>query len=1799
MANDGDLPTSVPNPAPPDTPDSPDTPDPDLTDPRPTLPSVLPRSRAARGALALAGAVTLVGAFVVGQQVGPPPAPAPGSGGAVASPSEQPRASDLPAASPTAPGLAHEDDLELAGWAATELPPVKPVAELVATKSRLHGISQNATFTLRSLTATSAADLAAGLTVEPAVAFTTRAGPGKATVTIRPTTELAPGIDYRFTLRTGGLLAGSWVFRTSRPPRIVEMLPRRAATDVPRTTSVEVTFDQDGIGDITPYFRIAPQVAGHLEQHGRTWVFLPHRPLAWATLYTVTVRHGVPLSDSDQALAEDLAFAFETERKPVAGSGSTPTKVEPWFPTPARDVVEVNPVEAPLLAFDAIPARVEPPVLAVSVHRFRDFGDAVDAYIASRGAPDWARWSTKGLVPTDDVPLILTFSATVETAEGAQGSWIRFPEPIERGWYLVVLGREGRDRQVFLQVTDLAAYVAVTSTDTLAWVNDVTTAGPVAGASVRFLGKAILGRTNGDGVASGPTPPTVRAAWARRYEWMYDQMSEIEREEVARSTTVIVRAPDAGPATATRPGRATFVPVTTVTGRPYVDNYVGSDTAGQDRDINLFSIARRAYRRTDRVDAWGLVREGVTGKVPATVELRISSGGSDDASLVTPAVVAKVDRATGTFKASMPFRDLPYGSYDVIALVDGEAIGYAWFSVEEILKPTYRLSLATDRHVVIEGDPLAVTVTATFFDDTPAAGLPVQLYGSTERELTTDGSGTATVRDTVRWTEGGARSWYTWRDFSAHPLEGDPSAVSSSSDSIVVFPSAVWLAADALFKGERLVVTASTTKVDVAALEKERAADPWDWNPAGGPPARAGITVQVTEITLKKVATGATYDAIRKRSMPTHAWVSTERDLGTRRAATGPDGTVNVAVPVGVNDKEHRVHVVATDSSGRATETTFTVYRPWPATATPPPVPFPTNGLVWPHLGNDGCGWSGGWQRWAYSDWYEVNDPEEARSFRIGDPVQVPFRDREGGLMPRGGANRYLFYLSQLGLREARVQASPVFVDTFHETWAPNASLAAVQFTGTTYVPAIAPYELDFDETERELSIAVTTDRDRYRPGDAATVTVRTTDERGSAVDATVFVRVIDEKLYAMDVVTDADPLSVIYHQVDAGLITTYGTHQLPVPPAQGCYAEGPATTGGGDGEGAPLRDDFRDVLAFARIRTGADGIGTASFDISDDLTTWRVSAAAVTADLQAGTGQQRFSVGLPFFIEAPLTTTLVVGDRPTLRVRAFGTALGPTSRTRFTVSMPDAGMAPRTVTATGYSSADIPLPELPVGEHKVRITASMTSGGTTRKDALVRTIRVVSTHFTDYRTVVTDLRDGVPPATGDGMATYLFTDGGRGRYLDSLFQLLYRTGDRVDTALAAGIARDILVEQFGVDAADLPERTDVGAAYQNQGGITLLPFSAPDLQLSVRVALAAPDAFNRWDLVYYFTHISDSTDESRERRAIALAGRASLGDDVLEQVRAMLADPALTIRERLYLALGAAVLGDHATALANERALLEQFGERFGQQVRLRVGSSLDDTLEATALVAMIGVIVGDPVAPQAEAYVEENPGHDNLYFLQQAAFIHRALDRLPADAGRFSYWIGGKRQDADLDEGALWLRLTPSQRTGFRATVRDGEVSVAVTYTTPVDPGAISRDPSVRLERSTVPASPLPRNAVVQVRLQATFSPLALDRCYWVTDIVPSGLVATDQWLGHGTEDYDSEAIGPWWVDGSRVSFCAYPPRKTRSGAVLDARTVRMAYWARVVMPGSYRWEPALIHAAGASDHGALVPETTITIR
>lgn len=63
--------------------------------------------------------------------------------------------------------------------------------------------------------------------------------------------------------------------------------------------------------------------------------------------------------------------------------------------------------------------------------------------------------------------------------------------------------------------------------------------------------------------------------------------------------------------------------------------------------------------------------------------------------------------------------------------------------------------------------------------------------------------------------------------------------------------------------------------------------------------------------------------------------------------------------------------------------------------------------------------------------------------------------------------------------------------------------------------------------------------------------------------------------------------------------------------------AEGAADTGGG-GAGAYLRREFLDTAAFQTAQLGADGKAVLSVKLPDNVTSWRVTALAVTPDLKA-----------------------------------------------------------------------------------------------------------------------------------------------------------------------------------------------------------------------------------------------------------------------------------------------------------------------------------------------------------------------------------------------------------------------------------------------------------------------------------------------------------------------------------------------------------------------------------------------------
>ncbi len=371
--------------------------------------------------------------------------------------------------------------------------------------------------------------------------------------------------------------------------------------------------------------------------------------------------------------------------------------------------------------------------------------------------------------------------------------------------------------------------------------------------------------------------------------------------------------------------------------------------------------------------------------------------------------------------------------------------------------------------------------------------------------------------------------------------------------------------------------------------------------------------------------------------------------------------------------------------------------------------------------------------------------------------------------------------------------------------------------------------------------------------------------------------------------------------------------------------------------------------------------------------------------------------------------------------------------------------------------------------------------------------------------------------------------------------------------------------------------------------GVPLLPYSGADPMLAARIAIVAPDRLDADALREALLAIDQLPSTSRELHLAVTAGLASLGEPRLGEIRTAARARDLTVREKLYVALGAEASGDDDTARSIEQDLLRTYGERLGDWVRLRTGSSADDVVELTSLGALVAAGLGDPLAPALLDYVRANPATADLHVLDEVGVVTRILARTPAAAASFAYTLDGTRHVVDLPAGrSFGLELTAAQRDAVRVEALTGSVGVGAAWDEPVAPDTLRLDPDLGLTRSVTPAGTIPVDTVVVVELRPSFAATAVDGCYEVVESVPSGLAPmtrADGWIG------EDGSVSPYAVVGQEVRFCA-------DREATPTKAIVLRYLARVVTPGAYAWEPALMRFAEAPGGVALVPADRVVI-
>ncbi len=226
-----------------------------------------------------------------------------------------------------------------------------------------------------------------------------------------------------------------------------------------------------------------------------------------------------------------------------------------------------------------------------------------------------------------------------------------------------------------------------------------------------------------------------------------------------------------------------------------------------------------------------------------------------------------------------------------------------------------------------------------------------------------------------------------------------------------------------------------------------------------------------------------------------------------------------------------------------------------------------------------------------------------------------------------------------------------------------------------------AEKRLGVPATAKRLTVAVVANQAVSRPRQPAAFTVKVEDGSGHPVRAQVSLGVIDEAVYGVRPDQTEDPLRFFYRREYSRVGTEFsrdysftgfsGTQRLMLAQRR---RPGSLADFKGDRPTQPqVRKDFPDAIYWAgAVVTGTDGTARVQFAYPDSLTTWRLTARAVTTDTLVGDAIARTTVTKDLIVRVITPRFLTEGDEvvvPTI-VHNYLAAAKPV-----TISMKAAGV--------------------------------------------------------------------------------------------------------------------------------------------------------------------------------------------------------------------------------------------------------------------------------------------------------------------------------------------------------------------------------------------------------------------------------------------------------------------------------------------------------------------------------------------
>lgn len=1623
---------------------------------------------------------------------------------------------------------------------------------LIPEEYDLYGVSIDSKFTLLTLSEHTLEQVLANFFIdgEPKPTIEKRSA---TKFVITPAKPLEPNKIYTFRMQKNGYEDITWSFQTGYPFGIVSSLPAHRSTWVPINTGIEITFNLDGYQDIDSFFSITPSVPGKFERHGSTAVFVPEKELEYGTLYTVTLKKGLPLEGSDKVLQEDFVFSFETQ--PQETSVSIYDKGWFSFTNVLNDAASD---EAPFIpVYYYIYNRYgektpEDMTVEAEIYSYGNVQKFLDALKEKDKVPTWASYSYQNnLLSEKGLNKVMSFKQVFPAQNKTEeDNFLRLPEKLPKGFYLVNAKWEDRTFQTLLQVTDIGVYSVVTDKEALVWLNTVGSGRGVNNATVQAVGTASKVTSDENGIA----------------KFNPDILNVDEETGIAYMLV-------------TKGGDNTVIRYENVY-RIYDSYYGYRYFSDYSEDYwSTFQLDRQLYKPNDIVSFWGFLKErDKEVQVPEEVTVEISSpyyiplykssliwpGPGYQGSAMEKVTVKVTD---GMYQGEIKIPNLQQGGYGITVKDKDTVLARSYITVQDYVKPAYTLEVSSDKKGIKNGEPVVFTIHAAFFEGTPVSDLAIQyninFYPGNQYvqgEVTTDANGDAKV-SFIPDAKDGVQGIYALYFYANAKLP--ESGEISANHSVMVFVNDIHVQANAYIEKEDKDAPAKGTvevRVNLIDLDKYNADEKGDY--IGAPLKGHKIEGTVLWNTWDRIEVGKYYDYINKVTYPRYEYKLRTETVTTFTMETDKDGIAKTEfTPLDVDEGYYTVNIRTKDRAGRS-------------------------------IKYDNIYVSGSARAYAYYpeqyQYYRLEKDKEQDNYKSGEIVGLTYKYGEKAL--EGG--RFLYVKAARGYLEWDVKDDSRFEFTMEDKYAPNIYVYGVWFNNRVHIVShqlIIPY----DYSDNRLSLTAETDKKTYKPGE--TVTVKLSSENGAG--AIVNLSIVDEALFALND-RYVNTLEQLYRNVSFGLVWEFRSHaNSGRDVADGTawtrdesvsfgLAENKASIAPAAQQETAIREDFKDTAVFKTVRLDENGKGFVSFKLPDNITQWRITLSGVSSDLKAGTEIMQLDVTLPFFINIAASETFLTGDLPVLGVTGYGAELKPGDEITYRVKDNLTGETVATATGRAFERANIQMPELKAGKGEWIVEAVTSTG---LRDGISHKFTTFDTYKTMQKADYTELTPYTVLGNYDSrMLTLIFTDRTRGRWLPDLYSLSRSYGNRIEQKLGSRIAQELLEEYFEIEKHD--DNVFEAKNYQvSDGGLSILPYGSSDVFVTAWAAAYVKDETDLFRLKeFLYGNLEKET--AHASRAAALYGLASLREPVMLELEKLAVKDSLSTEEALYLALSYLSLGEKPVAQKIYNDYVTPALDMYDSYAKIKKDAYMktgDDVTRTTVLAAVAAARMNLEEAEKFMNYVRMHPTEESLINLQKISYVKEIISRVPGGNPSLTYTWLGEETVREIGPGGMYTLTVPASKAkDFKVTAIEGELGLTVVYET-AQTDHVKSDPGITVKRSYKSikgqAGTMFRSGdIVEVTLEVTITKDAMDNYYKLTDYLPAGLKAIETPI-RPYYDAGGYRIIHWYkeIDGQKVSFYVFPYK--------DQETYTFTYYARIASPGQYKAEGAKVQGVNVIDSTA----------